>query len=207
MEQKNTPRPNQDQLRIAQENYLEAGKSANQFSISLLIFVLGALFAFGVVNTSGLSFWLATSLIASVSLSILFLIVHKMRQMYFFMGIINDCKKDEQGKRQESYEDREKFCFNIPRFLFLFYFFALLSFILLPVSVSLTMSEKKTDTKQSPPKETVQSGRDYKPDPSEKAKDLTTYDYKPDPNPSPPEPTSSKPESTKPTPSKDKTSE
>ena len=75
MEQENIPRQNEDQLRIAQENYFEAGKSANQFSISLLIFVLGALFAFGVASTSGLSFWLMISLVVSVCLSILSLII------------------------------------------------------------------------------------------------------------------------------------
>lgn len=187
MEQENIPRQNEDQLRIAQENYFEAGKSANQFSISLLIFVLGALFAFGVTSTSGLSFWLIISLVVSVCLSILSLVIHKMRQMYFFMKIINDCKSDKQGKRQEPYEEREKFYFNIPRFLFFFYFFALLSFILLPVTVSLTMSEKKTENKPYSPEETILPGRDYKPDPN--------------PLPSP------KPTSPKPTPSKDETSE
>ena len=119
------------------------------------------------------------------------------------MKIINDCKSDKQGERQEPYEKREKFYFNIPRFLFLFYFFALLSFILLPVTVSLTMSEKKTENKPYSPEETIPSGRDYKPDPSAKPTDLVTYDYKPDPNPLP----SPEPASPEPTPSKDETSE
>ena len=133
MEQKDTQNENSPQLEIAQENYLEAGKSANQFSISLLIFVLGSLFAFGITAKTP-SCW-AILTVVFVCLSVLFLIVHKMRQMYFFMEIIKDCKKSEQGERQKSYEDREESIRNIPIFLFLFYIFALMTFILLPVTI------------------------------------------------------------------------
>ena len=51
------------------------------------------------------------------------------------MEIIKNCKESEQDERQKSYEDREESVFNIPIFLFLFYIFALMTFVLLPVTI------------------------------------------------------------------------
>ena len=107
----------------ARDNYLEAGKSANQLLIPVLVFVFG----FVLTNPNPL---LIPQIIPLLSLSVIYLVIHKMRQMYFFMDEIND---------GEEYQEREKFRWNIPLFLFYFYVCIILTFAILPFTILFTL--------------------------------------------------------------------
>ncbi len=130
----------------ARNNYLEAGKSANQLLIPVLIAVLGPTIA-----SPDLLYPAALILF----LSIISLIIHKMRQMCFFMD-------EKNGGKQ--YEERERFIKNIPCFLFSFYLLVILTFVFLSYTI-LTMNEDQKDFKperrNSPTHE-----RDFKPNKS-----------------------------------------
>ena len=139
----------------ARNNYLEAGKSANQLLIPVLIAVLGPTIA-----SPDLLYPAALILF----LSIISLIIHKMRQMHFFMDEING---------REQYQKRERFIKNIPCFLFGFYLFVILTFVSLSYTI-LTMNEDQKGFKperRNPPTHE----RDFKPN-------------KPAPNTTPPTP-------------------
>lgn len=109
----------------AAENYLEAGRSLNAILISSVVLILAASFG---LDLPGQIISLAYIL---TILSVLSFIVHKMRQLNFFLKTVNENAKP--------YEEKEKFIWNIPQFLFCSYILSSLVLTTLLIGVILRL--------------------------------------------------------------------
>lgn len=109
----------------AAENYLEAGRSLNAILISSVVLILAASFG---LDLPGPMISLAYIL---TILSVLSFIVHKMRQLNFFLKTVNENAK--------SYEEKERFIWNIPQFLFCSYILSSLVLTTLLIGVILRL--------------------------------------------------------------------
>lgn len=109
----------------AAENYLEAGRSLNTILISSVVLILVAAF--------GLDFpgQIISSAYILTILSVFSLIVHKMRQLNFFRKTVNE--------NAEPYEEKERFIWNIPQFLFCSYILSSLVLTTLLIGVVLRL--------------------------------------------------------------------
>ena len=120
------PREDIEKMREnAAENYLEAGRSLNAILISSVVLILAASFG---LDLPGPMISLAYIL---TILSVLSFIVHKMRQLNFFLKTVNENAK--------SYEEKERFIWNIPQFLFCSYILSSLVLTTLLIGVILRL--------------------------------------------------------------------
>ena len=109
----------------AAENYLEAGRSLNTILISSVILILAASFGLDLPDLIiGLSYVLTI-------VSVLSLMFHKMRQLNFFWKTVNENAKP--------YEEKERFIWNIPQFLFCSYILSSLVLTILLIGVILRL--------------------------------------------------------------------
>ena len=114
----------------AAENYLEAGRSLNTILISSVALILGASLGLHLPDLIiGLGY-------LSIIFSVLLLMVHKTRQMYFFRKTLED-------ETLPIYEEKEKFIWNIPQFLFYSYIFFSITLIILLFGVIFNLCQIK----------------------------------------------------------------
>ncbi len=109
----------------AAENYLEAGRSLNTILISSVVLILAAAFGLDLPGPIISSAYILTVL------SVFSFIVHKMRQLNFFRKTVNE--------NAEPYEEKERFVWNIPQFLFCSYILSLLVLTTLLIGVTLRL--------------------------------------------------------------------
>ena len=109
----------------AAENYLEAGRSLNAILISSVVLILAASFGLDLPGQIISSAYILTIL------SVLSFIVHKMRQLNFFLKTVNENAKP--------YEEKEGFIWNIPQFLFCSYILSSLVLTTLLIGVILRL--------------------------------------------------------------------
>lgn len=124
--EKKAPRENIEKIReTAAENYLEAGRSLNTILISSVVLILVAAFGLDFPGPIISSAYILTIL------SVFSLIVHKMRQLNFFRKTVNE--------NAEPYEEKERFIWNIPQFLFCSYILSSLVLTTLLIGVVLRL--------------------------------------------------------------------
>ena len=109
----------------AAENYLEAGRSLNTILISSVVLILVAAFGLELPGQIISSAYILTIL------SVFSFTVHKMRQLNFFRKTVNE--------NAEPYEEKERFIWNIPQFLFCSYILSSLVLTTLLVGVVLRL--------------------------------------------------------------------
>lgn len=125
--EKKAPQEDIEKIREnAAENYLEAGRSLNTILISSVILILAASFGLDLPDLIiGLSYVLTI-------VSVLSLMFHKMRQLNFFL-------EEAKNENAEPYEEKERFIWNIPQFLFCSYILSSLVLTILLIGVILRL--------------------------------------------------------------------